>query len=361
MFGYRFESLAWCYLGGRLCVQSPQNIFKILSFQLKPPSTMPTLLNNSDLKIAVSEDGFIKHGKYENIDGIKYDFSISPRILKAKFKQPIDIDQLPETRKGDAVIEPGEVVFVLTQETLQLPDNVSAILIPKRKLSHDGIMILGGLSVDPLYEGKLLIGLYNLSSSQYPIIPGRKVIGAQFYRLSDTEKLDVIKPDIRITDFPDELIRLMQSYKPVSAEALMNSVSSLEIKFDNLLQEFRTKDDWFNKLQDSMDKQEKTIDKILQGLEKEATDRRDSDGEIEKKVDGMRDEVKGFMKESYKTAAIIGVVGALVISALFKYFLEPSQPVFQYQAPPQQQSQPINMDSLKNAIMKELKDTSNSK
>jgi len=309
---------------------------------------MPTLLGNSDLKNALSEKGFIKDGIIENVDGIKYDFSLSSRLLKAKFKQPIDISALPETRKVDLVVEPGEVVFVLTKETLSLPDDLMAILIPKRKLSHDGIMILGGLSVDPLYEGKLLIGLYNLSSSSYPIIPGRKLIAAQFYRLSETEKYGISKPQVRITDFPDDLIRLMQNYKPVSSESLMNSVSNLESKFENLLQEFRSKDDWFHKLQDSMDKQEKTVDKILQGLEKEVEDRRSSDMEVEKKVEGMRSEIKEYLKSSYKTAAIIGVVGALIMSALFKWVLEP-RPTSQ---PPQQII--IKMDSL----TKNKKDTS---
>jgi deoxycytidine triphosphate deaminase len=309
---------------------------------------MATLLGNPEIKDAISSNGFIKNGNQDNIDGLKYDFSLSSRILKAKFKQPIDISALPETRKVDLVIEPGEVVFVLTQEVLMLPNDIMALLIPKRKLSHDGIMILGGLSVDPLYEGRLLIGLYNLSSSAYPIIPGRKLIAAQFYRLSESEKIDISKPQVRITDFPDDLIRLMQSYKPVSSEALMNSVSTLESKFDNLLQEFRSKDDWFNKLQDSMDKQEKTVDKILEGLEKEVTDRRTSDQEVERKVEGMRGEIKEYLKSSYKTAAIIGVVGALVMSALFKWVLEPKQ------APPVPQQIFISMDSIKKAA----KDTS---
>src|SRR5258708_30788595 len=116
---------------------------------------MATLLGNPELKIAISANGFIKGGNLDNIDGIKYDFSLSSRILKGKIKQPIDISALPETRKVDLVVEPGEVVFVLTQETLMLPNDIMATLIPKRKLSHDGIMILGGLSIDPLYEGRL--------------------------------------------------------------------------------------------------------------------------------------------------------------------------------------------------------------
>ncbi len=147
--------------------------------------------------------------------------------------------------------------------------------------------------MDPLYEGRLLIGLYNLSSTQYPIIPGRKLIGAHFYLLNEDEKIGVTKPEMKIHGFSDELIRLMQSYKPVSAEAL--------------LQEFRSKDDWFDKLQDSMDRHEKNIDKILQGLEKEVDDRRNSDLILDKKVDGFQNEIKEYMKSAYRTAGIVGV------------------------------------------------------
>ena len=277
---------------------------------------MPTLLGNAKLKEAVNETGFIKEGNIENIDGVKYDFCLGTKILKAKYKQPVDISNFPDTMKRELTVEPGEVVFVLTKETLVLPDNIMAMLIPKRKLSHDGIMILGGLSVDPLYEGRLLIGLYNLSSTQYPIIPGKKLIGAHFFQLNDIEKKDVTKPQVKIDDFPDELIRLMQSYKPVSTEALMSTVANLENKFEALLEEFKSKDDWFEKIKESMNQHEKNIDKILEGLEKEGEDRRSSDSTLEKKVEDFRGEIKDYMKSAYKTAGVVGIVGALLISLI---------------------------------------------
>ena len=278
---------------------------------------MPTLMSNPQLKEFITNGEFIKKGNIDNIDGIKYDFCLSSRILKAKYGQPVDVSNFQDTMKRDLVVEPGEVVFVLTEETISLPDNIMAFLIPKRKLSHDGIMILGGLSVDPYYEGRLLIGLYNLSSTKYPIIPGKKLIGSHFFYLNEEEKKDVSKPQIKIDDFPDELIRLMQSYKPVSTEALMNNVGALETRFEALLQEFKSKDDWFEKIKISMDKHENNIDKILQGLEKEGEDRRNSDTALDRKVEDFRGEIKDYMKSAYKTAGIVGIVGALVISLLF--------------------------------------------
>lgn len=305
------------WLEDKMCIIFNSFINKHITSILNRGS-MPILLGNSELKNAVAPGGFIQKGKIENVDGIKYDFSLSQRVLKAKFKQPINIEELPQTTRTEFVVEPGEVVFVLTEEFLQMPDNVMAILIPKRKLSHDGIMILGGLSVDPLYSGKLLIGLYNLSSSPFPIIAGKKLIAAQFYKLSDEEKKGIVAPAITIKDFPEELIKLMQNYKPVSVEAMMSNMSALELKFENLLQEFRSKDDWFEKLQSSMDRHEKNIDKILDGLQKEVDDRRQSD-------DTIKNELKEYAKSSYKTAAIVGTLGALLISLilfLIQYFFQ---------------------------------------
>lgn len=324
-----------------------RDIFKFLSFPTKA-STMPILLSNDELKSAVSPNGFIENGSLENVDGIKYDFSLSSRILKAKFGIPMDMANIPETRRIDFIVEPGEVVFVLTKEILSMPQDVMAILIPKRKLSHDGIMILGGLSVDPLYEGRLLVGLYNLSSSPYPLIPGKKLIAAHFYKLSPQEGINIQKPDIKILDFPEELVRLMQNYKPVSTESLTNSLSALELRFDNLMQEFRSKDDWFKNLQESMTKQEKTIDKILTSLEKEEENRKGADIEINKKVDTI-------MRGSFKTAAIVGSIGVILVtlaSLIVQYFMNQNKSTTN-QTPPII----INMDSARKAPLTQTQDT----
>ena len=279
--------------------------------------------------------------KQKILTALNYDFSLSSRVLKSSFPQPIDIDDLPATTKSKFVVEPGEVVFVLTQETLSMPDNVMALLI-QRKLSHDGIMILGGLSIDPLYEGKLLIGLYNLSSSKYPIIPGRKLIAAQFYRLSEDEGKNIVKPDVKIMDFPDELVRLMQNYKPVSSEAIMTNVTNLEARIENLILEFKSKDDWFKNLQTSMEKQEKIVEKILDGLGKEEENRKKADEEIGKKVDSI-------MKSSIKTGAIVGgivsiilVVASLVVQTIINKRTQDRTPM-------QQPTINISLDSVNNS------------
>jgi deoxycytidine triphosphate deaminase len=71
--------------------------------------------------------------------------------------------------------DPGEAVFVLTQEHLELPANYIAILSPKRRLAHGGIIVLGGLSVDPLHSG-CHCGLASIISRlrRFPCMPVEK-------------------------------------------------------------------------------------------------------------------------------------------------------------------------------------------
>jgi hypothetical protein len=104
-----------------------------------------------------------------------------------------------------------------------------------------------------------------------------------------------------------------------------------------------------------MNRHEKNIDKILQGLEKEVDDRRNSDLILDKKVDGFQSEIKEYMKSAYRTAGIVGVSGALVLSAFF-YWLQIDQNK-KIDTRPGTNQTPISIDSIKK-ILKDLpKDT----
>ena len=53
---------------------------------------------------------------------------------------------------------------------------------PRCKLSLDGIVILGSLIIGPNYKENLIFGLYNLSSHNYPLLPGKKLVAGVFYK-----------------------------------------------------------------------------------------------------------------------------------------------------------------------------------
>lgn len=279
---------------------------------------MSKVITETRLVDAIKNKTFIKNGIPENAEGVKYDFRLSSRVLKASYGRPIDIDAIPEEEKGKVAVEPGEVVFVLTEETLNLPNNIKAILSPKRKLSHEGILVMGGFCIDPLYKGKLLIGLYNFSSTSFPLIPRKKLIAAIFKELEETEMDDFKEPANPINDFPVELIRMMEKYRPISTQSLMDEICKIDQKVDLIKSEIHNREDWFKRFQESLDKHENKMGKILDMIDRETRERHQAEQNLDEKIskltDKMYDNFSKYTKEAYKIAAFISVGGALFIS-----------------------------------------------
>ena len=281
---------------------------------------MARAITGEQLVTAVEEQSFIKGGDPRCAEGIKYDFRMGSRVLKAKYGRSIDINKIPEAEKAEMVVEPGEVVFVLTEETLELPVDIMAHLMPKRKLSHEGILVLGGFCVDPLYSGKLLVGLYNFSSSRFMLEPGRKLIAAVFYELEDTEKGVFEKPESSVADFPGELVRLISSYQPIDLKGLRDDINSLESQISNLRTEITTDKEWKKDFQAKLELQANNIDKLLKGLDEEKENRLAADkafteqlGDL--KVMQVRSDTQGKTSHTLYVA-IVSIIVTFLLTAV---------------------------------------------
>ena len=65
-------------------------------------------------------------------------------------------------KEGDAVgIPPGQVVLILTRETIKLPLDAIGLLSIKFGWKARGLINISGFHVDPGFEGKLVFSMYN--------------------------------------------------------------------------------------------------------------------------------------------------------------------------------------------------------
>lgn len=229
---------------------------------------MPTMLTGKELSDAIQGETFIRGGDPSCAEGVKYDFRLSPHVLKAKFNRPVDASRMSEFDQRDLQVDPGEVVFVLTQEHLALPNDITAQLSPKRKLSHAGILTLGGFCIDPGYAGPLLIGLFNFSSTPFQLIPGKKLIAATFYRLEGGECGTFPTPE-PLVGFPDELIQVMQKYQPLAVQAVADTVRVLEGELATLRNEMRSHENWYTRFKDSLEAHNAQIGMLSRDLTNE--------------------------------------------------------------------------------------------
>jgi deoxycytidine triphosphate deaminase len=238
------------------------------------------IFTENDLLLAVEQETLIKNGRKESCEGIKYDFTLSNMALTVDAKGPIDIDQ----SKENAVIKPGEIAFVMTKEALNLPDDIYCQLSAKRKLSLDGIVILGGLIIDPNYKGKLIFGLYNISSRIYPLLPGKKLVADVFYRVD--KKSD--KQPEPINDFPDELIKIVVDNKPNSINAVFASVERLRAEIQEVKNKLDRDENWRIDFQTGLTEIKQLVKTISEKLDTEVDTRQREINELTKEQIELR-------------------------------------------------------------------------
>ena len=283
---------------------------------------MPTLVTHEKLKEAVETGAFLSAGDPTAVEGIKYDFHLGTRVLKACYRRPIDVEtDLSPTERKALCVDPGEVVFVLTREKLNLPKNIMAVLAPKRKLAHGGIIVLGGQAIDPLYNGVLWVGLYNFSSTPFPLTPGRKLIAAMFYELTKAEIAEFPIPEAAsVTDFPDELVALINQYRPVELKGLQENLAETQRQLESLRSELTNDKQWREDFKSALMKHDQQLDTLIKALEKEQENRSVEDEKIKNKLENMS---SFFLGARWVLGTVIFIVG-ITITAVITYFITDS-------------------------------------
>lgn len=269
---------------------------------------MPTLVTGDDLHSAVRGGTFIRNGDGKAVDSVKYDLRLGSTVLKSSIGLPKELSQMQDSEQW---IEPGEVVFVLTQEELHLPKNMIATLSPKRAITHRGIMVLGGFAIDPGYQGNLWFGLYNFASTRYPLRTGAKLIACLFYELSaeEAEKFEcaLMEP---VTQFPDDLIDLVKNYKPLELKGVQDELARMRTDFNDLKQSVTEDKSW-------KDEFRRDLSKLLDGLKEERDSRQAADDKLQGKLDKVSDL---FSKASVAwtiAAVALGGGGVIIVQWLF--------------------------------------------
>jgi deoxycytidine triphosphate deaminase len=75
-------------------------------------------------------------------------------------------------------LKPEQVAFVSTVEELCMPPDLAGNLAPRFRRALEGVMVIGGMLVDPGYEGRLHFQLANIGSEPFEIRPGETSVAA---------------------------------------------------------------------------------------------------------------------------------------------------------------------------------------
>lgn len=75
-------------------------------------------------------------------------------------------------RTTSFVLEPRDVAFASSVEEVRMPADLAGNVAPKARQERQGILIMGGMLVDPGYRGRLHFQLANVGDEAFTIVPG---------------------------------------------------------------------------------------------------------------------------------------------------------------------------------------------
>ncbi|MCI0562913.1 MAG: hypothetical protein MN733_30905, partial [Nitrososphaera sp.] len=95
------------------------------------------------------------------VEAASYDLRAGIILWKDDSSNELRTEYLDEGKQHQAVVtlQPGQMVFVITHEELQLPTSVSGTVYSRNRLQKENILALNAGHVDPGYEGPIIIRL----------------------------------------------------------------------------------------------------------------------------------------------------------------------------------------------------------
>lgn len=91
-----------------------------------------------------------------------------------------------KTRSRPFLLKPEQVAFVSSVEEFCMPPDLAGNLAPRFRRALEGLMVIGGMLVDPGYKGRVHFELANIGSEPFEIRPGEtSVAGLQLLRVDN--------------------------------------------------------------------------------------------------------------------------------------------------------------------------------
>ncbi|MDJ0904334.1 MAG: hypothetical protein QNJ55_36690 [Xenococcus sp. MO_188.B8] len=137
-----------------------------------PPSQ--GILTKQDIENKIDSGSLILHASKNQIQACSYDLRIGTIFRDGN-------------KSNDSVtVEPGEIISLLTEEELKIPNNMMATVFAINGESSKGLLVLNPGHIDPGFEGHLTVQALNLRKTQLAIQKGESIFTIIFQHLSNS-------------------------------------------------------------------------------------------------------------------------------------------------------------------------------
>lgn len=176
------------------------------------------------------------------IQPASYDLRLHNKILAS----PLGEDKLGEEvtleeTRPHYKIQPGQMVGVLSYETIKLPLDMCGKFGIRSSFARKGINAFGGIQLDPGFSGRLDMSLLNVGPEPVKITLHEPFFTVEFMRLEEEAEKGYDGPYQNQDDFPKDQKKYILSARTTSlAEipTLRRSINELNTTFKVFIEEF---------------------------------------------------------------------------------------------------------------------------
>lgn len=124
-------------------------------------------------------------------------------------------------------VPPGQFAFLLTKETISIPQSAMAFISMKASFKFRGLINVSGFHVDPGYQGQLVFSIYNAGSNPVELTEGIPLFLIWFADLDRPSKTPFIKSGGGAKSISPALVSGM-SGRILSLQALSDDIESVK-------------------------------------------------------------------------------------------------------------------------------------
>lgn len=159
------------------------------------------VLGINELLKLVKEERLVENlseRELKNPEGAGFDLRIGELYrIKGKGFLGVDERETPEMeliakyeegKITKVILDPKVYYSMKTIESVNMPENLLAIMTPRSTLFRSGIYIFGG-QVPPGYKGGLIMGVYNFRDEKFELEMGSRVVHIMFFEVKGESNL----------------------------------------------------------------------------------------------------------------------------------------------------------------------------
>jgi len=141
-------------------------------------------------------------------------------------------------------------------------------------------------------------------------------VSGVYFVASELVQFPVAAPS-EITDFPEDLVRLIQNYKPIALAGLQNELADTRREIAALKTDFLTDKTWKDDFKRGLEEHNRQLGTLIEGLKEERDARKEEDKDLRVRLDSMSSLFQGGRWVIGGLLFIVGIALTIIGERLF--------------------------------------------